>query len=164
MMKLMMFEVLGLGSRDGRMVQLWVSLGRTSSGQQEVHIIRFRVSVKQLRSADSRVSVSSAAVNHNSDFSSGSRVSWFVVRLRFGSARVNSVKLSLLGQTESTQSTQSVNSVDSVNPVNRFSKRHESYEMPASKSRLGNNITKLYLASFAQGDSGYFSEFMARLE
>ncbi|KAJ0540167.1 hypothetical protein HanHA300_Chr08g0295131 [Helianthus annuus] len=72
------------GPRDGRVVQLRVSLGCTSSGQQEVHIVRFRVSV------------SSAAVKHNSDFSSGSRVSWFVVRVRFGSARVNSVKPSQL--------------------------------------------------------------------
>ncbi|KAM0059723.1 hypothetical protein Hdeb2414_s0005g00184501 [Helianthus debilis subsp. tardiflorus] len=36
--------------------------------------------------------------------------------------------------------------------------------MHVSESRLGNDITKSYIASFAQEYSGYFSENMAQLE
>ncbi|KAJ0623420.1 hypothetical protein HanIR_Chr01g0031691 [Helianthus annuus] len=61
---------------------------------------------------------------------------------RFRLTRVNSVRL---GQTESTQLTRSnrVNSVDSVNSVKRIDTRRLEYcRMHASKSILGNDITK----------------------
>ncbi|KAM0016116.1 hypothetical protein Hdeb2414_s0031g00709491 [Helianthus debilis subsp. tardiflorus] len=63
---------------------------------------------------------------------------------------VDLVKPSRLGQTWSTQRVDSVNSAC----------RHEDSgycRMHASKPHLGNNITKLYLASYAQEYSGCFS-------
>ncbi|KAJ0766100.1 hypothetical protein HanPI659440_Chr08g0311591 [Helianthus annuus] len=79
-----------------------------------------------------------------------------------GAVRVDSVGPSQLGRAWSTQRVNPVNPVDSVNLAFR-DKDSEYCRMHASKSSLGNDIMKSYIASFAQEYSVYFSETMARL-
>ncbi|KAM0040387.1 hypothetical protein Hdeb2414_s0012g00393271 [Helianthus debilis subsp. tardiflorus] len=76
----------------------------------------------------------------------------------FGSVTVNSVFGSESVKHESTRSTRSnrVNSADSSTQSTFDTHEMEYCRMHVSKSSLGNDITKSYIASFAQEYSGEF--------